>query len=34
MFLGLSHLQMAGWRGIYSLPSIIVVGQKADCSVV
>jgi hypothetical protein len=31
MLLGLPHLEMAGWRGINSLPSIIAVGQKAGC---
>jgi hypothetical protein len=32
--LGLPHLQMTGWRGILTSPTIIVVGQKTDCCVV
>jgi hypothetical protein len=32
--LELPHIQMAGWRGIYSLPQIIVVGQKYAASVI
>jgi hypothetical protein len=28
MFLGIPHLEMADWRGIYILPSIIAIGQK------
>jgi hypothetical protein len=31
MLIGLPHVQMAGWRGINSHPSIIVVGQKIYC---
>jgi hypothetical protein len=29
MLLELPRLQMAGYRGIYSIPSIIVIGQKS-----
>jgi hypothetical protein len=31
MLLGLPHLEMADWRSINSLPSIIAVGPKASC---
>jgi hypothetical protein len=34
ILLGLPHLQMASWKGINSLPSIIVVGQKVVVSAV
>jgi hypothetical protein len=34
MLLGLPHLEMVGWGGIYSPPpTIIVVGQKQQLSV-
>jgi hypothetical protein len=34
MLLGLPHLQMADWWGIYNLPTILAVGQKANCYVI
>jgi hypothetical protein len=34
MLLGLPHLQMVGLWGIYNLPTLTSVGQKANCSVV